>query len=85
MRSLKAFLGPCVGLLLFCTAASTAARNAVGDEMDGPFGTSSFELPKQKVGNIQLSSGEVTVPDSDDLGRIGLVLFHSGFGVRIII
>eukprot|EP00892_Ulva_mutabilis_P003952 jgi/Ulvmu1/1929/UM012_0089.1 len=44
--------------------------------------TSAQALPGGSLGRIQLSSGQITLPGCDNLDRIGLVLFHNGFGAR---
>lgn len=41
-------------------------------------------LPGTAVGNIKISSGQLTVPGCSTSDRFGLVLFHSGFSVRCV-
>ena len=71
----------CCGCFVSCESIGTdEARSVDPWGPCTPIGPHVF--PETLIKNISLTGAQITLPGCDAFDRIGLVLFHSGFGVR---
>lgn len=80
LQVILALVFSCCGCFVACEGMPTDKLEEQAAGPCAPVGPR--KLAGTQVGNIKLSSGQITLPECDGLDRIGLVLFHNGFGVR---